>query len=74
MGKVEVIDVATFIAKGLEGENKIESIITFMGDKSLQVRTTDGGVFNVCIVRTQNRINRQPIYQRGRRNENDSSI
>lgn len=61
---IEIKDMASIILEGLKQDECIESVVMFMNEKSLQVRTTDGAIFNIGVVKTQHKINREPVYER----------
>lgn len=70
----EVGEITLTMLEGLKRNERVESVVVFMDGKSLQVRMTDGTMFNVGIAKTQHKINRKAVYEKGGSDENDSSI
>lgn len=61
---MEYKDLTESMINGLKENEHVESLVAFMADRSIQVRTTDGEIFNIGIKRTQEKIKRPPIFQR----------
>ena len=70
---MEIQDIAKILIEGIKFSPEIETVVAFMNDKSLQITTVNGEMFNVCVVKARTKINRKPIYER-RTNENDSNF
>lgn len=56
--------IAAALVEGARALSDVEMVVTFSNDKALQITMSDGEMFNVSIVKTQNKIQRKPVYQK----------
>ena len=58
--------IAKCIVNGLALDARIERVVSFCGDKSLQVFTVDGDLYNIGIRRAHTVIKREAVYEKER--------
>lgn len=70
---MEIKELSMLLLPQISAVPQIDNITILMNGRTMQLCMQDGSTFNVGIVKTQKKYNRQPDYVRGE-HENDSSF